>query len=141
MNVGDWVLCDMKVGQLTELRTVERGEIATINDGTFCSGGIPVADLIGLTVEQKALADEFLCIRTAVLAEDYTRNGGLLHHPDIFGHICSVWLRAARSLRDGDGAGMKAAIQQARDFRKEVHSAMRDIESMKIQGVPIIGRR
>lgn len=121
-NVGDWVIFDLAVGQIKELR---ENDCATFSDGFFETSGRLVERFRPLTLRNKRIVESFEAYYRRL---DQIAGHGGFNHPRISQHFAQLALDAI----DGDEEGGKAVYEKAQQFLEEA----RHYKAV-IQGVPL----
>ena len=106
-KVGDWVVFDLKVGQIKEIN--ENGW-QEFSDGVFTTSGGMLQDRFRpLTLRNKVIAETFEYYRRSL---DNIDGSSGFNFPDIHNYLCDLSLNAI----DGDDDAVRAAYDKGRDF-------------------------
>ena len=87
-KVGDWVIFDLRIGQIKELRD---GGFASFTDGTFETSGRLVERFRPLTLRGKVIIENFDAYYDRLRTIDGEAG---FNYPDISQHFCELALRA-----------------------------------------------
>lgn len=122
-KTGDWVVFDLSVGQIKEMR---EGGGVSVSDGMFETSGLRLAERFRpLTLRNKRIVETFEVYYGRL--KEIAGHGGF-NFPDISQHFAQLALDAI----DGGEAGEKQAYEKAQTFVGRA----RDYEAT-IQGVPL----
>jgi len=119
-KAGDWVVFDLKVGQIKEIRD-EGG--ASFSDGHFETSGMLLDRFRPLTLRNKAIVETFDTYYDRLREID--GNGGF-NFPDIHGHFASLAIEAI------DAPDNKAMFDKANEFVREARDYRPTIQGVRL---------
>lgn len=124
IKVGDWVVFDLKIGQIKEIR--ENGN-ATLSDGSFEHSGSILDRCRPLTLRNKAITESFACSYNSLKKIDGSSG---FNYPRIIDHFAQLAVDAIDSTDEQhkfyglanefviDARNYKPEIQGVRLFRR-----------------------
>lgn len=111
-KAGDWVVLDLNVGQIKEIR---EGVMATFSDGFFETSGRLVERFRPLTLRTKRIVESFDIYYNRLKEIDGEAG---FNYPDISQHFASLALGAI----DAEGDAEKPFYDQVHEFISEARS-------------------
>lgn len=124
-KVGDWVILDMSLGQIKELRD---GGYATFSEGTFETFGMLARRFRPFTLTSKSIVETFKIFYDQL--REINGEGGF-NYPAIYRHFSDLALEAIDQPENVNAICMKVQhfVRDARDY------------TTTIQGVPLFRPR
>jgi len=112
-KAGDWVIYNLSVGQIKEIRN---DGMASFSDGSFETSGMLQEWFRPLTLRNKAIIENFEIYLNRLRDIDGEQG---FNHPDIKAHFVGLALRAIDDVREANGCYSEAEsfVADARNYK------------------------
>ena len=130
IKVGDWVVFDYEIGQVTEM---DGDRVTEIKDGMFCRCGRDLT-CFPLTLLRKNIAENFESVRKRIDSEAGSLN---LNWPELHGYMCELAAEGYELAGDPElpKNGLESVFARLKEFESRTLDAVRGSRATTVEGI------